>query len=789
MKPIVPDLSRKLSFGYLVHTSRLLVIFCLLFTFGFQTSPAQASIPPASQLTNGNAPTSHPTISADGRIIAFASFAENLVEDDTNQVADIFIYDLQTGTIERISKSSSGEQANADSVRPAISANGRVIAFESLASNLVPGDTNRRSDIFVYDRLMGSIERVSVNLLGDEGNHTSLQPSISGDGRMVAFLSLADNLFPGDGNGVQDAFVYDRLTDFQQRISFGPDGEDADDTAHSVTINPNGTSIAFITSADNILLESPKGTALYSYNTGIYRTAYVAPAAIDDRPSLSTGGQWLSYRSNDAPHDHTIYIFDQYEKSSYTAQLPVTPLQHTISGDGRYLIAIGTADGTSFTLYRHHVLDGTNEILAEGVSNQIPTVSQDGQVIAYVQEVNGIPQIMLLDLREKPFETFTIDGRVSSPLGDPLAEVTIRATRGFELWQTETNQDGYFFLGGIPNGPVTITPSKTGFTFSPESTQLSLDSDISELSFTYAIQEVLDEARLDIGMPYDHRCEDGQACQGEFHGYSSGQCTDLVLDAFTWGAEYNIKLALRRDEQAHPEHFYQSTNARDAYDMWRYFMYSGQMLSEDDAFLPGDMVFFDWQGNGEINHVSIVSQVDHNYHPTWLIDATGFTASNPSGLAAELPWEPFHEKSYRGHARWNGAKESAVIGMPPTDRLQVSVGSIGAKLMLLDHSGKKIAWQYDTAPNSSFTDLNWEQNLTVFQPEDEFYWVAVTNPLPESMPYYFVAQTVSGEELLHVTRYQSTLSPNSTEYLLLQTNDEGIRIRQSRWRGTSKMGR
>ena len=142
------------------------------------------------------------SISADGRYVAFISDASNLVPGDTNGVTDIFVYDRQTGTIERVSVAADGTQGNGGSCQPSISADGRYVAFSSYASNLVPGDTNGISDVFVYDRQTDTIERVSVAADGTQGNSYSWQPaSISADGRYVAFSSFASNLVPGDTNG------------------------------------------------------------------------------------------------------------------------------------------------------------------------------------------------------------------------------------------------------------------------------------------------------------------------------------------------------------------------------------------------------------------------------------------------------------------------------------------------------------------------------------------------------------------------------------------------------------
>ncbi len=115
-------------------------------------------------------PTPPPSISANGRFVAFDSRATNLVSGDTNGRSDVFVHDRQTGITERVSVNSTGSQGNSDSDRPLISANGRFVAFNSRSTNLVPGDTNGSMDVFVHDRQTGITERVSVDNSGNQGN-------------------------------------------------------------------------------------------------------------------------------------------------------------------------------------------------------------------------------------------------------------------------------------------------------------------------------------------------------------------------------------------------------------------------------------------------------------------------------------------------------------------------------------------------------------------------------------------------------------------------------------------
>jgi Tol biopolymer transport system component len=157
--------------------------------------------------TQGNGMSLLPSISADGWCVAFTSWASNLVPGDSNGHADVFVHDRLTGITTRVSIASDGTQGNGDSTGPSSSADGRFVAFSSWASNLVPGDTNEKGDVFVHDQQRRVTTRVSVASDGMQGNDASSMPSISADGRCVAFASTATNLVPDDTNGCYDVFV------------------------------------------------------------------------------------------------------------------------------------------------------------------------------------------------------------------------------------------------------------------------------------------------------------------------------------------------------------------------------------------------------------------------------------------------------------------------------------------------------------------------------------------------------------------------------------------------------
>ena len=194
----------------------------------------------------GTLGSSSPSISADGRYLAFTSTAENLVPGDTNGWYDVFVRDLVAGTTERVSVSSGGEQGNHGSGGPSISADGRYVAFTSQANNLVPADTNAWvSDSFVHDRQTGATTRVSVSTTGQQGNGRTMDSTISADGRFVAFESLSDNLVADDTNEGSDIFVHDRQSGQTIRVSVLNTDEEAHDRSGHACISGDGRHIAF----------------------------------------------------------------------------------------------------------------------------------------------------------------------------------------------------------------------------------------------------------------------------------------------------------------------------------------------------------------------------------------------------------------------------------------------------------------------------------------------------------------------------------------------------------------
>ncbi len=197
-----------------------------------------------------NGPSLAPSLSRDGQFVVFQSQASNLVPNDTNNVADIFVHDLVTGTTQRVCDAVEGNRA---SLSPAISPDGGFVAFSSGATNLVPDDNNNALDIFVCERATGTIERVSLTSTGGEGNADSILPAISENGTVVGFKSYASNLVPDDRNNLVDVFVRDRGAGTTERISVNTDGGNSNDVSFPPSLSDDGVYVAFGSFATNLI--------------------------------------------------------------------------------------------------------------------------------------------------------------------------------------------------------------------------------------------------------------------------------------------------------------------------------------------------------------------------------------------------------------------------------------------------------------------------------------------------------------------------------------------------------
>jgi Tol biopolymer transport system component len=297
-----------------------------------------------------------PAISADGRWVAFASAASTLVAGDTNGSEDVFVYDRVSRSTERESLSAAGAQGNGDSYGPAISADGRYVTFTSSASNLTDGDTDGQLDIFVRDRVTGRTVLVSTGPHGALADGPSVAPSISGDARLVAFESDADNLVPGDTNGTGDVFVHDVLTGVTRRLSGEGNDAQTESPSFGAAISADGTSVAFESFSSRLVPDDTNGALdvfVADVPTGAVSRVSVASdgGQADDRsysPSISADGRvvaFTSFASNLVPGDTNglLDVFVRRRDQGTTTRLSVGP--GGAEGDGLSFAPVVSADG------------------------------------------------------------------------------------------------------------------------------------------------------------------------------------------------------------------------------------------------------------------------------------------------------------------------------------------------------------------------------------------------------------------------------------------------------------
>ena len=325
----------------------------------------------SSEGTQGNGRSKCPSISADGRYVAFESFASDLVPDDTNGVNDVFVRDLQNGTTERVSIAWNGAEADGESGPTTagssggrmFSADGRFIVFWSLATNLVPGDTNGEADAFLLDRQSGALELVSVDSNGMQGNGDSLADSISPDGRYVVFDSGANNLVAGDTNGTFDVFLRDRLAGTTERVSVASDGTEGNRNSLSGIVSADARYVCFWSDSDNLV---PGDFDIY-FDVFVRdrQTGTTEIVSVDSNEVQRTTHSWLGDMSPDGryvvfssfgrfvPDDlawsEDVFLRDRW--SGTTSWVSVVPGSHAndtctgggISADGRFVAFFGPA--------------------------------------------------------------------------------------------------------------------------------------------------------------------------------------------------------------------------------------------------------------------------------------------------------------------------------------------------------------------------------------------------------------------------------------------------------------
>ncbi len=495
-------------------------------------SPGDTSLVSVDNAGNqGNGSSGGPALSADGRYVAFASSADNLVPGDTNGQSDVFVRDRQTGTTERVSVDSAGNETDGFNGQPSISADGRYVAFESFASNMVSGDVNGALDVFVRDRQAGTTERVSVDNAGNEGdNHsfTSQVPAfISADGRFVTFWSDADNLVSGDTNGQSDAFVHDRQTGTTERVSVDGAGNEGDSSSVDPVISPDGRYVGFGSLASNL---TPEGNNNGSGHVFIHDRQTGATDLLDqssdgtpgnfcggvgtgcDVGAFSADNRYVAFwsrASNLVPgdtNDEDAFVRDR--QTGTTERVSVDSagnqpagfghLQYvSMSADGRYvafkaqvphLVPDDTAPGTWDVFVHDRQTGATQRVDVDSAGNppdssaDNPALSADGHYVAFGSgatnlvsgDANGQADVFLHELGETPPPIDSVDGHAVA--GGTVS--TNSATSSADPLGTSITTP----TGGnvtIDEGATTM-PDPTGFTLLGQEVQITAPTETVE---------------------------------------------------------------------------------------------------------------------------------------------------------------------------------------------------------------------------------------------------------------------------------------------------------------------
>lgn len=268
--------------------------------------PATELVSVSTGGVTGSNHSGSPVISPDGRFVAFESTADDLVAGDTNGRSDVFVRDRKTGTTTRVSVAGDGSQVAEGGYWPSISANGRYVAFMSTDTAIVPGKTSNRPDVIVRDLKTGTNRRASVDSDGNESDGTAYQPLLSANGRFVAFGSDATDLVPGDTNGLYDIFVHDMKTGSTVRVSVDSHGNQQTASGETHAFSSNGRFVAFSSSAANLAPGDTNGQDdIFVHDLKTRRTTRVSTSTAGVEadascysPSISTNGRWVTFSSS-----------------------------------------------------------------------------------------------------------------------------------------------------------------------------------------------------------------------------------------------------------------------------------------------------------------------------------------------------------------------------------------------------------------------------------------------------------------------------------------------------------
>jgi len=328
-----------------------------------------------------------PCVSADGRWVAFTTGAANLGPVDTNNLRDVYLHDCETGANWIASGNPGLGPINSLSTNASISADGRFVAFQSPLTNLDPLDTNGMTDVFVYDRVAGTTQLVSIAPDGTLGDFSAVQPSISADGRYVAFVTSSTTFHPADVNGLPDVFVKDRLTGALTLVSARPEGIPGNGYSSWPSISGDGRFVAFESNSTDlgppdmyISIDVFVRDLINGTTTTAVRTVSGAPPINDSlRPRISADGRFVAFESfnqdlviADTNAARDVFLFDRSRET--TVRVSVSSADQQVAGPFSGGPAV-SADGTrvAFQSSASNLVDGDTNGAIDAFVRTSPT--------------------------------------------------------------------------------------------------------------------------------------------------------------------------------------------------------------------------------------------------------------------------------------------------------------------------------------------------------------------------------------------------------------------------------
>jgi Tol biopolymer transport system component len=335
----------------------------------FTNTTTVVSVANSGELGDGD--SAWAAISQSGAVVAFESVATNLSGIDANELRDIYVRDLSKGVTERLTVAADGSETDGNSYHPSASFDGRYIVFHSDATNLVAGDVNLCSDVFIRDRVAGVTQRVSTNAFGVAGNGPSRHATVSADGAIVVFESDATNLDSSDTNGATDIFVKNMVTGSVKRITNNASGAAAAGHSADARLTPDGRFVVFTSDATDLKVanagnpSNPAGRRLVYvadlFSGLIERASSTVSGGVPDAncyiPDISADGRFITYSSpsslivaGDANGREDAFVYDRQLKQSVRVSLAADGTQidgfadfTTISGDGTFVAFMSDA--------------------------------------------------------------------------------------------------------------------------------------------------------------------------------------------------------------------------------------------------------------------------------------------------------------------------------------------------------------------------------------------------------------------------------------------------------------